>query len=426
MRLTLVRDRLTWLTYGQLAIFGYFIYGFGPAVPLLRDEQGTTRAVASLHGTALALGGVIGGTALPWLVRRFGRGTVIWLGQFGMAAGLLGFLTAHALPATLACTLVATTGGSLVVNGVTALLAEHHGPAGPAAISEANALAAGIGTASPLIVGASAAAGFGWRPGLVALVGAIAALAVVALLLGIRAPGAPVAVGGPAPRRPLPRPFWLAWTSLVATGSVEVCPNLWAADVLRERAAVAPGAASAAVAGIVAGMFAGRLVGARLLLRVSAPRVLLGALALSAAGFTVFWLASVPWLAIAGLVACGLGNAMHFPIGMGLAIGHSGGQPDLATSRTSYAMGVGFGVAPFALGALADRVGPHPAFLMVYGLLAVSAVAVLRLSALSRDREPVGDRQHDRLDPGVAEDLVVEPHDRPVVGRLGGEDAAAA
>jgi MFS family permease len=426
VRLTLVRDRLTWLTYGQLAIFGYFIYGFGPVVPLLRDEQGTSRAVASLHGTALALGGILGGAALPWLVRRYGRRAVIGLGQVGMAAGLLGFLGAHTLPATLACTLVATTGGSLIINGVTAVLAEHHGAAGPAAISEANALAAGVGTASPLIVGASFAVGWGWRPGLVALVGAIAGLAVVAHFVTQRAPDGPVALADPAPRRPLPRLYWLAWTSLVATGSVEVCLNLWAADVLRERAAVAPGAASAAMAGIVAGMFAGRVVGARLLLRLSAPRVLLGSLAFSAAGFTLFWLASVPWLAIVGLVTCGLGNAMHFPLGMGLALGHSGGQPDLAASRTAYAMGVGFGLAPFALGALADRVGPHPAFLMVYGFLAVSAGAVLRLSALTREREPVGDRQHDRFDAGVGEDRLVERHDRPVVGGLGSEDATAA
>src|SRR5207247_9579525 len=37
----LVRDRLTWLSYGQVAAFGYFFYGFGPVVPLLREEQHT-------------------------------------------------------------------------------------------------------------------------------------------------------------------------------------------------------------------------------------------------------------------------------------------------------------------------------------------------------------------------------------------------
>lgn len=47
MRRKLVRDPFTLLTYAQLGIFGYFLHGFGPVVPLLRDEQGTSRAVAS-------------------------------------------------------------------------------------------------------------------------------------------------------------------------------------------------------------------------------------------------------------------------------------------------------------------------------------------------------------------------------------------
>src|SRR5436190_19878511 len=64
------RDRLTWLAYGQFAAFGYFFYGFGPVVPLLRVEQHTSRGVAGLHGTAFALGGMLGGALAPWLVRR--------------------------------------------------------------------------------------------------------------------------------------------------------------------------------------------------------------------------------------------------------------------------------------------------------------------------------------------------------------------
>ena len=56
----LVRDRTTLLIYAQLAIWGYFLYGFGPVVPLLRDEQGVSAALAGLHGTGLALGIVFG------------------------------------------------------------------------------------------------------------------------------------------------------------------------------------------------------------------------------------------------------------------------------------------------------------------------------------------------------------------------------
>ena len=49
-----LRTRLTWLTYAQLAVFGYFLYGFGPSVPLQRDDLHVSSAIGGLHGTALA------------------------------------------------------------------------------------------------------------------------------------------------------------------------------------------------------------------------------------------------------------------------------------------------------------------------------------------------------------------------------------
>jgi fucose permease len=104
-----------------------------------------------------------------------------------------------------------------------------------------------------------------------------------------------------------------------------------------------------------------------------------GALALSGAGFSLFWFATVPGFALFGLVVVGLGNALHYPLGMALAVEHSAGQPDLAVARTSYAVGVSFGVAPFVLAAIADHVGPHLAFLLVPVFLAMSAVAIAAL-----------------------------------------------
>lgn len=388
MRLTLVRDRLTWITYAQLAVYGYFIYGIGPVVPLLRDEQHTSRAVASLHGTAIAFGAVIGGGFMPWLVRRFGRGRVVWAGLAGLCVAVLGLWTAHALPATLAWVLVAAFAGTMIVNVVVVRLADHHGPAGSAAISEANAAAAAVGTISPLIVGASVAVGLGWRPGLAALVLAALGVALVATLLKVPVTGptpGPVRRAGGG-RRPLPRGYWLAWLSLVATGSVEMCLNLWVGDVLRAHAGASAGTATAAVSAVVGGMFVGRLVGVRLALRFAAARVLLAALAVSTAGFTVFWLSTAAWLAVVGLLVCGLGNALHYPLAVSLAVQHSGGQPDLAAARTAYSIGFAFGVAPFVLGAVADRIGPHPAFLLVYPMLAGSALAVLALSAQATDQ----------------------------------------
>jgi len=375
----LVRDRLTLLTYGHLAVFGYFLYGFGPVVPLLREEQHTSRGVAGLHGTAFAVGTVVSGLVTPWLVGRLGRQMVAWIGLSGLATGIVGLWAAHALWATITLAAICATCGSLVVNVIIATIADHHGPAGPAAISEVNAVAAGFGLVSPLVIGAAVAIGLGWRPGMAVAAGMIVLLLVAARVLRVRIPAAqPVPKATTAGR--LPRSYWVAWLCLVATTSVEMCLSLWVADVLRTHSHASPGVATAALSAIVAGMFAGRLAGGRLLLRWSAPRVLLGALTVSATGFAVFWLAEAPWLATLGLVIIGLGNALHFPLGISLAVARSGGQPDLAVSRGAFATGLAFGVAPFGLGVVADGVGPHTAVLLVPALLAVAAVIAWRLA----------------------------------------------
>jgi fucose permease len=375
----LVRDRLTWLTYAQLSAWAYFFYGFGPIVPLLRDEQHTSRTVAGLHGTAFALGGMLSGAVLPMLVRRLGRAAVIWLGLLGVCASVTGFLLSHALIATLTWAVIASTSGGLVVNGIVAVLSDLHGTGGSAAISEANALAAATGLVAPLLIGAAVTAGFGWRPGLAVVVAVIVLLAAAAMIFKVRVPARPIPLAGAVAGR-LPRPFWLVWASIVATGSVEVCLNLWVADVLRTHSHVSPGGATAAVSAIVGGMCVGRLLGSRLVLRLPGTAVMFGALALSATGFAVFWAATASWLAMLGLVVTGLGNALHYPLGMALAVERSGGQPDLAAAKSSYALGLSFGVAPFLLGAIADRTGPHLAFLLVpaFLLMSASAIALLR------------------------------------------------
>ena len=380
---TLVRDRLTWLAYGQLAAFGYFFYGFGPIVPLLHDEQGTSRGVAGLHATAFAVGSLVVAATAPHLVRRFGREVVAWAGMVGVAFGALALWLVHPLWLTLPLAALTSIFGGLVVVVAMAALSEHHGPAGPAAISEGNAAGAAVGLLAPLGIGATVAAGLGWRPGLAVVAGFVAVVAAAAVVFRVRIPPAtpvPAATGGAR----LPRSYWLAWCCLIATGSVEVCLNLWVADVLRTHSHTSVGLATAAVSIVIAGMVVGRAAGGRVLLRWPATRVLLAALAVSMVGFAVFWSAPVPWLAIVGLVLLGVGNGTHFPIGMALCVVHSGGQPDLGVSRATYALALAFGVAPFALGVVADGVGPHTAFLLVPGLLAAAGLLAWRLDAIAR------------------------------------------
>jgi len=125
-------------------------------------------------------------------------------------------------------------------------------------------------------------------------------------------------------------------------------------------------------------MFVGRLLGTRLTARHHPDRMLLAALGLSAAGFTLFWCATAAVPAIAGLALTGTGMSLHYPLAVARLIAASEGRPDRAVGRM--AMGAGFAgmVAPVGLGAMADAVGTHRAFLGVPVLIVLAALAVLR------------------------------------------------
>jgi predicted MFS family arabinose efflux permease len=384
----LVRTRLTWLTYAQLGVFGYFLYGFGPSVPLQRDDLHVSSAVGGLHGTALAVGSTIAGLTFAALAARIGRAGTLRVGLLGLTAGVLVYCLVPVLPATLTGALICGVFGTYVVTGTVVVLSTEHGTAGPAAISEANAGAAAAGLVAPLLIGGGVSIGIGWRPGL--LLAAVATTVVwfvsareARLLAAAEDRAGPVGersgvtgVGADAPG-PLPTAYWLAWLVVLFCVAVEFCMTFWAADGLRDRAGASPAAATAGVTAIVGGMFLGRLAGGRVALRVRSGRLLLGAVALALLGFAAFWLSTAPVPALAGLVVVGVGIAVQYPVGPARAVAASGGRPDRAAGRLSVATGVASGAAPFALGALADRAGTHTAFLLVPALLLAAAAGVL-------------------------------------------------
>lgn len=427
------RDLATWLIYLQLGLWGYFNYGFGPIVPLLRDEQGTSAAVASLHSTAIAAGAVAGGALYPLLSRRYGRGPVLWGGQAVIAACVLGFVVLPTpFAVTIALTVLIATAGIAMISGIVSALSERHGPAGPAAISEANAVACAAGLVAPLVIGATMRAGLGWRAGLGLLVLLIALVAAVAMIKRVRIPSglaeprpepaeprsgvatsradlggpstelaelrselaaaraataelAPGPVASPVPasstRPSLPAAYWLAWGMMTVTGAIEVVLSMWAASVLRDQVGMSAGGATAVMSAVVGGMFVGRLAGARIALRVASIPLYLGALVVSLAGFSVFWSAGSAAAAVAGLIVVGLGNAMHYPLAISLALAAAPGQADRAAGVASYSMAVSFGAGPLLLGLVADQTGAHAAFLLIPVLIAGAAFLAWRFAA---------------------------------------------
>lgn len=358
-------------------------------MPLLRDEQGTTRSVAALHGTVLAVGAVLAGLLGVALTRRLGRRAVVTAGALLVAAGVLLLVGGPGLPATLAGALLAGTGGSIALTATSPALAEHHGPAGAAALAEGNAVAALVGVAGPLAVGGAVAAGLGWRPAVAVAV----PLAVVAAATLRAVPNEP-ALGRGAPRRPagaarppLGVPFWLLTGVLSLGVGVEFATTFWAGDLVADRLEVGPGAAVASVTAFVAGMAVGRFVAGRLALRHAARPLVLGAIGVAVVGWALLWLATGLPVALTGLLVAGLGVALLFPLSLSLLMDASRGRRDTASSVGSVGTGVAIGTAPFVLGALSDAVGPHRGFLLIPVLLAVAAALLVGSGVAGRRRE---------------------------------------
>jgi hypothetical protein len=300
------------------------------------------------------------------------------VGLLGLSAGIVVYCTVPVLPATLAGALVAGLFGTFVVTGAVVVLSTTSGRFGAAAVTEANAGAVGVGLVSPLLLGAGESLGITWRPAL--LLSAVAALAVYAFSVRekrlVPVPAAASTAERDAPG-PLPPAYWLVWGVVLCCIAVEFCLTFWAADGLRDRAGASPAVATAGVTAVVGGMFAGRLAGGRVALRYRASTLLLAAVGIALAGFALFWSSTGTVPALAGLGVVGVGIAVQYPLGTVLAVEASGGRPDRAAAQLGIAAGLASGIAPFVLGALADRAGTHTAFLLVPGLLVAAGAGVL-------------------------------------------------
>ena len=340
-RTSLRRDGVTWTLYGLYAAYGYFLYAFGPAVPLIRDEQVIGAAVAGLHGVALATGTVIAGLLGTRIVGRWGRRRVLWWAVAGLCGGVAVFCGPALLAVTLVGAVIAGAFGTLVITVDSAALSEHHGPAAPSALAEANAAGSGVGLIAPLLVGGAVTVGLGWRAGVLVLLPLCGLLAAVAGRIALpetrlgRGPEPEAEAAEPNGRQRLSSEFWWAWGVLVLCVSLEFCLTIWCSDVLEERAGLSPGVAATGVTAIVAGLTVGRLAGSPFALRRRPEWLLYRAIAVYLAGFAVFWSSTTGWLSFVGLFVSGLGLALLFPLSLSRVIGFSDSRPDLATARSA-------------------------------------------------------------------------------------------
>jgi predicted MFS family arabinose efflux permease len=375
-----VHDRPTWLAYLQLGLFGYYLYAFGPSIGLLRDDHGYTRTVASLHGTALAVGSVLAGLIGASVVRRIGRGGLLRAGSAILALGIVVYTGTSPLALTVLGAFVASLGGTLIMVGVNAFLPDHQGAAGPRAMSEAHALGAGMGLLGPLAVGIGAAIGWGWRVGLLVTILGLLAVEIARgrNLHQFDGPhGRPDSAAHHAARGPLLRLTWFAVSVFGLAVGTEFCLTLWGSDLLRDRAGLGSAAAAAALVTIVGGMALGRILAAPVVSRVDPDLVLMGAMGLTVVGFGFAWLSSSAVPMLVGFAITGLGLGPQSPLGITRAVVSAGPQADRGAGMTSVAAGVASGAAPVVLAAVADSLGVRVAFLLVPLLLAAACTLVV-------------------------------------------------
>jgi len=395
------RDRATWLAYGLLGWFAYFQASPGLVVPNLREELGLGYAVAGLHVTAFAAGGVIAGLTAARLEGRIGRGGLLRAGAAGMAASV-GVLVAGRTPGvTLAGALGMGALGGLLLVGIQAVLSDRHCQQRTVALAEANVVASLGYLAVSAALAVAAALTLGWRAALLAVV-AVPALTWSALRsLGAatasapphgrppattdrRAHAAPDArPEAPAPdapgRRHGPAPGGIRAVSAVLFfgTAADWCLSAWGVSFVRDATGAGTDAAVAAMAAYFAGMVAGRAGGSVLARRVPAARLLGLALAGAAAGVAVLWTAPSALVAAAGLAVAGLGTGNLYPLSLALAIGLEPERAAAAGGRAVVVASTAVVLIPLALGRLADATGIVTALGVVPLCLALSALALV-------------------------------------------------
>ena len=360
-----VHDRPTWIAYVQLAFWAWFLYAFGATQALLRDEQGTTRSVAALHGTTLAIGGLIGALLTAPAVARWGRGHVMRVSALCAAASVLIYTWPGAVPAvSMSGAALASFFGTFLLISINAFLLDYQGSAGPPALTEANALASLAGLLGPLAIGIGAATVLGWRWGMWIVVVALLAVELWrgrdVAVFGTRGLARHEAEGG----RFGARVYWSLGAIMCFLGA-EFCLTFWGADLLRVRCGFGPAAAAASLATITGGMLVGRLYGARLAQHMPTERLLKLSIVFALGAFALSWLFTLWPVVLLGLLLTGVGIGVHWPLGVARVVRSSGGMTDRASASASIAGSIAIAVAPFALGVLSDTVGFHLAFLLV-------------------------------------------------------------
>jgi cyanate permease len=354
-----VRDEATVLSYAALGCYTFWLYAFGPAVTLLRDELGFSYTLLGLYSVFWSLGAALAGAAFTWVAHRSSRGALLWSSAAGAIVGAALFTLGVGAPVTLGGTVLFGLAGTMLLAAIQAILSDRHGARRDQALTEANIGAGASAVFAPLVLGALAVTALGWRATFAIPIAVLAILFLRYRKLTYRSNPRQKPRGRSGR---LPAACWM-FAVLMAFGSaIEFCLVYFGPQVLIATG-MSAAAASAALGGNFLGILVGRMAGAALTRRSgNAVPLMYASFVVVAVGFALFWLTDESALAVGGLFVCGLGVANLYPLALALTLDAAPGQEDQANARSQLIVGLVAAASPFVLGSLADRFGLFAAF----------------------------------------------------------------
>jgi MFS family permease len=377
------RDPSTQVGYAAIAAYAFWLYASGPAFSLLRAELHLSYAMVGLYSAVWAGGAMLVGMGFGPLAGRLPRAALLWGSAAVTTGGAALFAATHTVALTLLGVAFMGLAGTTLLTCAQAILSDQHGDRRSRALTEANVGAAASAVLAPLLLGLLQGTAPGWR-----LAFALPALVLVGCFLRYRRRPLPASwtdQSGKGWRR-LTLSYWLLAAMVAAGIAIEFCVIYFGAELLATTG-LSTSQAATAMSAFYLGILVGRVGGSWLTRRDGIDIALLWvSLAVTAAGFLLFWLASAPGLAIAGLFVCGVGVASLYPVSLALALAAAPGNGDTAQSAVQLLGGALVVVAPFLLGGLADHIGLRAAFAIE--LVCIGASAVLLAAGLKTAPEP--------------------------------------
>jgi hypothetical protein len=358
------RGRTTWLIYVVTGCFGYLLNGLGVVLQPLQQSLGVSRDKVAFYPTLLAVGLVGVGLGGGRLVGAIGRTAAFRGALIALVCGAA-LLTLAQVSVSLIGAVILGAAGALLIQLTPAALSALHPERAAVTVSEASACSSAASVLAPLAIAVGLTAGIGWRPGYLLPI-AVAVPALLALrALPEPAPPTNVGVTLDSDR------FAQRWLDVLLAVSVEFCFVFWAASALAAWDGMGRSGAAVGASMFLLGMAVGRGLAAPAgRFAGTSRRLLMGGCLVAFAGFLLFWLVRVSYVAGAGLVLAGIGVALLYPAAVTRAIAARPGAQDWAAARCALASGLAIGGAPLVLARLADTAGLRAAYLIVPGLLA--------------------------------------------------------